>query len=411
MPPAPTDPPVASSLDVKPAARILSWFLPAYVIAFGIAVIFYHSPLAMVGGNELGWDRAFFAAANGLTLTGFQSFANPSHYQPAGQWMTFALLLAGTQLTLIAAGLASVKILRLRYSRTQVIAASLTLQLLVLLAGAVFLAEPTHPLSGAFNTAAAFANCGLRLGEIPSAVSPQAQLLLLPLAVLGGLGLPVLLELVDWVRGQSSPGWHGRTALTLTAAAYLVSLILFMLLRSIGPASQAETWPAAWIHSSSAAIDLRSAGIPFPFTQLFPTVAIQWVAMGLMMIGACPAGTGGGIKLTTFAELFHGARRSLANQGAGRTFGFALIWLTVYVAIAAATCILLICFEPQLSGDRLLFLAISATSNVGIAQNPINLTGPGLYVLSAALLLGRLVPLAILLRMAATETESTLLVA
>lgn len=408
---APNESRPTASLDAGASMDAWWWVLAIYGVVFGIGVIFYHSPLAMVGGNELGWDRAFFAAANGVSLTGFQSFANPSHYQPGGRWMAFALVIAGTQLTLIAGGLASVKILRLRYSANHVVAAAITLQLLVLLAGTVFLADPTRPLAGVFNAAAAFANCGLTLGDVPSAGSAEAQLLLLPLAVIGGLGLVVVLEVMDWVRGKGSPGRHSRSALTLTAGAYLVSLTLFMALRWIGSSGTAENWSTAWIHSSAAAIDLRSAGIPFSFPELFPTVAMQWAAMGLMIVGACPGGTGGGIKLTTLVEVFHGARRSLGDRNAGRPFGFALVWMGAYAAIAAVTCISLICLEPQLSADRLLFLAISATSNVGLAQNPVNLTGPGLYVLSMAMLLGRLTPLAILLRMSATDTRATLLVA
>ncbi len=403
--------PVNSPLEAAARGGTWWWVLAAYGTLFGIGVIFFHSPLAMVGGNELGWDRAFFAAANGLSLTGFQSFANPSHYQPAGRWMALALVIAGTQLTLIVGGLASAKILRLRYTANHVVASTITLQLLVLLAGTVFLADPTRPLAGVFNAAAAFANCGLVLGDAPAVGSAAAQLLLLPLAVIGGLGVVVVLELLDWARGQGTPGQHSRTALTLTAAVYLLGLALFMALRLMGPGSAMESGSAAWIGSSAAAIDVRSAGIPFSFADLFPTAAMQWVAMGLMIVGACPGGTGGGIKLTTLAEVFHGARRSLGDRAAGRPFGFALVWIGTYGAIAAVTCIALICLEPQLSADRLLFLAISATSNVGLAQNPVNLTGPGLYVLSAAMLLGRLAPLAILLRMSATNTSATLLVA
>jgi Trk-type K+ transport system membrane component len=130
-----------------------------------------------------------------------------------------------------------------------------------------------------------------------------------------------------------------------------------------------------------------------------------------MAIGACPAGTGGGLKLTTLAEIGHGARHSLANQPAGRAFGFALAWLGLYGLIAGVSLLLLVCCEPQLSGDRLLFLAVSAASNVGLSHDAVNLTGPGLYVLSGTMLLGRLTPILLLVHMARTGTEADILVA
>jgi len=404
--------PLPPLLAPPPAATgPLAWLWPAFFLLLALAAICFHSPVTMVGGNELSWDRAVFAAANALTLTGFQSFAAAGRYQPAGQWMTFLLIVAGTQFALISAGVASVRILRLRHTASQVIAAAVTLQLLVLLVGSVFLAEPTRPLVGAFDAAAAFGNCGLTLGRLPSVASSQAQLILLPLAILGGLGLPVLLDITDWFRGHAYLARHSRSVLFLTAVAYLVGLTLLFVFRWVGAANGADSWRSALAAASVAAIDTRTAGIAFPFTQLLPTAATQWIAVGLMIVGACPAGTGGGLKLTTLRELGCGTRRVLGGQPAGRAFGFALLWVGLYGLTAALSLLLLVCCEPQLSGDRLLFLAVSATSNVGLSHDTVNLTGAGLYVLSGTMLLGRLTPIVLLLRMAQTDTQANLLVA
>jgi Trk-type K+ transport system membrane component len=53
-----------------------------------------------------------------------------------------------------------------------------------------------------------------------------------------------------------------------------------------------------------------------------------------------------------------------------------------------------------------LFLAVSAASNVGLAHEPVSMAGPGLVILSAAMLLGRVLPIAILWWQAATSREA-----
>jgi hypothetical protein len=52
--------------------------------------------------------------------------------------------------------------------------------------------------------------------------------------------------------------------------------------------------------------------------------------------------------------------------------------------------------QPELPADRLLFIAISAASLVGFSQDPISMTGGGMIVVSVAMFLGRVAPIAIL---------------
>jgi len=55
---------------------------------------------------------------------------------------------------------------------------------------------------------------------------------------------------------------------------------------------------------------------------------------------------------------------------------------------------------PAVPADRLLVLACGALGNVGISHEPIGITGPSLFLLSAAMLAGRLLPLVMLAWMA-----------
>jgi len=53
-----------------------------------------------------------------------------------------------------------------------------------------------------------------------------------------------------------------------------------------------------------------------------------------------------------------------------------------------------------MAADQLLFLAVSSTSNVGLAHDPVSIVGPGLYTLCALMLAGRLAPVFVLWWMA-----------
>ncbi len=169
------------------------------------------------------------------------------------------------------------------------------------------------------------------------------------------------------------------------------------------------TWPAALATGSAAAIDTRTAGLPL-FSVTAMTRFTQWLIIALMMIGAAPGSAGGGLKVTTVFELFRGTGRALRRQLPGRLFGIALAWLGLYLLILAGTLLALLALQPDLPADRLLFIAASAVSCVGLSHDPISMAGGGLIVLSIAMLLGRLVPLAILWWAATTTPDADLAV-
>jgi Trk-type K+ transport system membrane component len=100
----------------------------------------------------------------------------------------------------------------------------------------------------------------------------------------------------------------------------------------------------------------------------------------------------------------------LRGKAVGRSVALAATWLWVYVGMAVVVLILLLATVPQVPADRLLFEAISALSNVGLSHEVVMIVGPGLDILSAAMLLGRLAPLGILWWMAQTTEKADLAV-
>ena len=234
-------------------------------------------------------------------------------------------------------------------------------------------------------------------------------MLFLPLAVVGGLGLPVLMEFFDvLVRRRSAFSPQARSALATSAGVYLVAVgILIWLWLPEGHASgdglavgdRGEFGGGGQRADAGAAAAVRRAVSRVGQTFL----------MLLMVVGGSPAGTAGGLKTTTLVRLVRGARGAMAGRAVTRAFGIALAWAAAYAAIAVACYAALLYTEPQMPADRLAFLSVSAASNVGLAHDAVSLAAPGTYVLSATMLAGRVVPVLVLLWMAkATEGEDLL---
>lgn len=377
---------------------VVGLLLAAYVLLLVLGTLTFHSPAAMPRGNEMGWDRAVFSAVNAGSLTGFQPFVTAAQYMWLGRAATFVLIIGGILFALIAGGMLAVRVLRLPYGLGQIVGSAVTCIAVATFLGAMFAGEPGQPLAGVFSGAAALGNCGLTLGPAPGLMDWRTQLILLPLAVGGGLGLPVLMQTAGWLGGRNRLDGQTRTVWAWTAGMYLLGVALFAGVRYLDPAGWSGTagLGAALGAASAASLDTRTFGLPLSFAAMFPAVSLQWIAMPLMAIGASSAGTGGGIKTTTVHVLFGGVRRAFGGRSPGRLFGIAAVWIGVYGLCAFACVIALLITQPQMAADRLLFLSISAMSNVGLSKDPISMTGMGLYILSAAMLAGRLLPMVIL---------------
>jgi len=173
----------------------------------------------------------------------------------------------------------------------------------------------------------------------------------------------------------------------LWAASYLVGLVALAFL------SGEPQWREAVATASVQSINSRTTGLPFPMGEARPE---HWVLMLLMAVGGVSGAAAGGIKLTTLWKILGGVRSAMRGEAPGRVFAIALTWLALYGLLVFVTVLCLLATEPGQPGDRLLFLAVSAVSNVGLAQNPVSIVKEGMFVLSTAMLLGRLVPLVIL---------------
>ena len=377
--------PAKSETRAQPAGPSF-WPSVAIIFAYAAMVIvgirLMRTRAAMPAGSELSLPRTVFTVANAASLTGFQQTIQVETYKPFGRRIVFAMIVGGSLTSMIVGGAAVARLLRLPYSTWQIAGWAIGLEILAAVAGLLFVRGD----NGEFAGASALGNCGIVIGSVVSREDLRLHLVILPLAVLGGLGLPVIMELFDWLRLRRPVSLHTRAVLAMTATVYLIGFLLLL------------NWPMnrdVVRDSSTTSLNARTLGWPVESPATWPRAAV-WVVMLLMAVGASPAGTGGGLKTTTVYELARGAYRSLGARPVSRIFGFAMVWLGTYALLVLATTTVLVSTEPQLGADQILFTAISAASNVGISYAPISITGDGLYMLSISMMLGRLLPLAIL---------------
>lgn len=119
----------------------------------------------------------------------------------------------------------------------------------------------------------------------------------------------------------------------------------------------------------------------------------------IMMIGASPAGTGGGLKTTSFAVIFALVRSTIKERNSVRfdkreisfeTIQFAITNLVLYLVIAFLG-LMILSYNEQVKFEALIFEVISALSTVGLSMGiTADLSGFGKFILILLMFIGRL---------------------
>jgi trk system potassium uptake protein TrkH len=396
--------PAASA--ASPAAPTLAgWLFPMYVAMIFIGYAALKTQGAMITGQQMGIVRALFTSVNAATLTGFQqTFQIDAVCRPLGQGVIFAMILGGSICTLVISGTAMSRILRLHHSDREILRAVLIAEAIAVGGGAFFLLfdKDRTVWQAIFIATSAFANGGLYIGAQPNALAWQTHLILLPLITAGGLGICVLMELFDRLRGKTdelSP--HANAVLGLTAWLYIGGTIVLVLLNSY----DWTQWRELALTSGAAAVGSRTAGLglvePGKMVRAAP-----WAVMLLMLIGACSGGTGGGVKCNTILVIFKGVRAALRGHKVPRAFGIAACWVGMYAALVLLTLFALLRGMEQTAPDRLIFLSISAASNVGLSFDPLSPDPLPAFVLCGTMIVGRFAPLMFIWWMADTTRDA-----
>ena len=249
---------------------LVSWLVPAYLVLILIGTAVFKFGPVMARGHEMSTARAVFTSVNAATLTGFPSTVGLEDFDEEGLLGPIAvlvLMVGGALFSMIGGGLCAVRVLRLPYTTGQVIAAAIASLVLATLAGATPLLSPDRRMfDSLFQAASAFTNSGLYVGRLSAPTSVRAQAVLVPLAFMGGLGLPVLMDVFDRLTGGSKRlAFHTRTVFVTSALLYVAATIVFAVLltaRSNGDSTPEAPWRETLESASALAVNARGATTP-----------------------------------------------------------------------------------------------------------------------------------------------------
>lgn len=267
-----------------------------------------------------------------------------------------------------------------------------------------------------FHSVSAFCNGSLsnfRDGLVPFAEAPGFCLVIVALIVLGGLGFPVIHELlfrgVDRLRGHRPARLTLNTRIALTTtAALLVGLTALTLALENGASLSELPVPhrlvAALFHSAcsrTSGFNLVDVAAMRPATLLLTAFA--------MFVGGDPGSTAGGIKTTTLAVLFANYRGELRGERprifdrrvpeavVRRAVGVAFLSILIVVSV-----VFLLLLTEKHEPLKILFEVVSAFSTTGMSTGITpNLSIFGKLLVTLTMLIGRIGPLTAALALSA----------
>lgn len=258
--------------------------------------------------------------------------------------------------------------------------------------------------SGIYHGISAFNNAGISLQSDSLIMYQGDPFVILPVSfafIIGGFGFPVWVEL--WKRHGNYHRWGMHTRITLFATAILLIVGPLSVLTiewtnpsTLGPMGIFEKLETAWFQGVSP----RTAG--------FNTIDIgalreptKNLMSSLMFIGAGPASTSGGIKITTFAVLGFAMWAEVRGEEDINVFRRRLSPPALRQAITVALLSVGLVFGTAIAITSLtrfhltesLFEAASAFGTVGLSTGITSALGtPAQLILAAVMLAGRVGP-------------------
>jgi trk system potassium uptake protein TrkH len=229
-----------------------------------------------------------------------------------------------------------------------------------------------------FHSVSAFCSAGLSL--FPDSLTQFRTTIIIPattmiLMLIGGLGFPVLIELMDIKQRKIkflSP--YAKIVLIATAAFTVAGTLLFTISEWNAAFSEMPLWGKLW-NGLFTSISTRGGG--------FHTVDYsKWSAEGLMtilffmFIGSAPSSTGGGLKITTFTVLLWAALSELKHEEEVVIFGRKIPPSTIRRALAVAFVYIITMFIAtailskleNVDFSSLVFEVVSALGTTGLSS-------------------------------------------
>ena len=259
-----------------------------------------------------------------------------------------------------------------------------------------------HPIwNGIFHSVSAFCTAGFSLfGDSMTSYSGNTMITttILVLSLLGSIGFIVLLDF--WLRLLGK-----RKNLSLTSKMILISTFSFWILAAVALFfSDNQLMANGWQGLKTAVFHSISAHTTVGFNNYdlgAISVSGVFILIILMIVGASPAGTGGGIKTTSVTSLIAVLLSILKRRKYVELFNREIPARNIYLAISSAifytliliigTWVLLLIDGANFSFEQILFEIASALSTVGLSTGITSeLSDASKLVISFLMFLGRL---------------------
>jgi trk system potassium uptake protein len=444
---------MTGSLERYPARVSLYWY--SAILAIGTTLLFL--PVSFRPGREpISFIDALFTATSALCVTGLSVRSTAHDFSWFGQFVILALIQLGgvgimTVTTFVLFQLGGRSGLRhraviaetlgagpnqdLKWILGRVLILSLTIELLGAILLFIRFALTDHLGSALWNSVflsvSAFCNAGFALHDanlVPVRDDWVVNCVIMGLIISGGFGFPVMIDLTRTIPRGWPNAWydlhlHSKLMIMASATAIVLGALFTLALEWDGvfaslPAEQ-KILPA-FFHSVSC----RTAG--------FNTVdigamrdATVFLSIILMVIGAGPCSTGGGVKISTVALLimqaysrFRGRshinlfRRTIPEESIDR----ALASIMFYLIVATFAFIIILVVEENhalAEGTRwqfrdIMFEVVSALGTVGLSTGiTAAFSTMGKSILIALMFMGRLGPITVFAALALSRSKHT----
>ena len=249
-----------------------------------------------------------------------------------------------------------------------------------------------------FHSVASFNNAGFDAFGGDSLIEFKDNILLnsstMFLIISGGIGFVVM---IDIIRNKRFKKFSLHTKLVLLTTFFLITL---------GMVAIKFTSDMSWLQALFTSVTSRTAGFStYDMSTLNNHPATYIIIIVLMIIGASPCSTGGGIKTTTVAIAFLAivyyaiGKKTKAFQrkiSEAQIFKcFALITMAIFIVIVGS--IVVSSAQPELGLDKIIFEVVSAFSTTGLSMGiTSSLNSFNRVFLCVLMLFGRLGPLTII---------------
>ena len=425
---------------LRPAQWTLGGFVVGILVGTGLLML----PIAKTGPGGASFIEAFFTAVSAICVTGHIIVDTPTFWTPFGQVVILVLIQVGGLGVMTFASIIGVAVIgRLSLASRITTAAesraldiadikSLILGVLrisLLIEGAValtlflwfWLHYGRNPLEaawiGVFHGVSSFNNAGFALfsdNMMGYVADPVVSLSLCVAIILGGLGFPVILQLRKYWGRPLRWSMNTRIVVWATPVLLIAGTIYITAIEWNNPATLgALDWPARILAGFFQSVQTRTAG----FNSIDMAAADDSTLFGmtaLMFIGGGPAGTAGGIKVTTFAVLLFILLAEVRGEGVVNVLGkrlsravhrqaIAVVLLATGLVTACTVAIMLLSDLPL---SPVLFETVSAFGTVGLSTGITKeLPLAAQLLLCLLMIVGRLGPITFASALALRERE------